>query len=99
MGNVSISLAAICHAKNNPELETWCRDIINILEWEGGKLDKHVGILRIVKNASKLFNGNMIVFSDVSGAIHVMGITAYSGASYIWGATIQVLSRRVGIYY
>ena len=37
--------------------------------------------------------------SDVSGAIHVMRITAYSGATYIWGATTQVLSRRVGIYY
>ena len=30
--------------------------------------------------------------SDVSGAIRAMGITAYSGAKYIWGATIQVLS-------
>ena len=38
-----------------------------------------------------------ITFSDVSGAIHVMGISAYSGATYIWGATIQVLSRHVGI--
>ena len=50
MGNVSLSIAALCHAKNLPELETWFRDVI-ILEWEGGKLDKYVGILRIVKNA------------------------------------------------
>ena len=48
MGNVSLSIAALCHAKNLPELETWSRDII-ILEWEQGKLDKYVGILRIGK--------------------------------------------------
>ena len=46
MGNVSLSIAALCHAKNLPELETWSRDII-ILEWEQGKVDKYVGILRI----------------------------------------------------
>ena len=47
MGNVSLSIiAALCHAKNLQKLETWLRDII-ILEWEGGKLDKYVGILRI----------------------------------------------------
>ena len=48
MGNVSLSIAALCQAKNLPELETWSRDII-ILEWEQGKLDKYVGILRIGK--------------------------------------------------
>ena len=31
--------------------------------------------------------------SDVSGAIHVMGITTYSRATYIRGATIPILSR------
>ena len=31
--------------------------------------------------------------------MHVMGITAYSGATYIWEAISQELSRRVGIYY
>ena len=46
MGNVSLSIAALCHAKNLPELETLSRDII-ILEWEQGKVDKYVGILRI----------------------------------------------------
>ena len=61
MGNVSLSIAALCHAKNLPELETWLRDII-ILEWEGGKLDKYVGILTIVKNALILINGNKIIF-------------------------------------
>ena len=61
MGNVSLSIAALCHAKNLPELETWFRDII-ILEWERGKLDKYVGILRIVKNALILINGNKIIF-------------------------------------
>ena len=35
MGNVSISAADLCHAKNLPELGTWFRDII-ILEMEGG---------------------------------------------------------------
>ena len=50
MGNVSLSIAALCHAKNLPELEAWFRDII-ILEWEHGKLDKYVGILKIEKNA------------------------------------------------
>ena len=48
MANVSLSIAALCHAKNLPELETWSRDII-ILEWEQGKPDKYVGILRIGK--------------------------------------------------
>ena len=51
MGNVSLSIDALCHAKNLPELETWFRDII-ILEWEGGKLDNYVGILMIVENPS-----------------------------------------------
>ena len=46
MGNVCLSIVALCQAKNLPELETWSRDII-ILEWEHGKLDKYVGILRI----------------------------------------------------
>ena len=49
MRNVSLFIAAICYAKNLLELETWFRHII-ILEWEPGKLDKYVGILRIVKN-------------------------------------------------
>ena len=48
MGNGSLSIAALCQAKNLPELETWSRDII-ILEWEQGKPDKYVGILRIGK--------------------------------------------------
>ena len=50
MGNVSLSIASICHAKNKSELETWFEDII-ILEWEREKLDKYVGVVRIVKNA------------------------------------------------
>ena len=50
MGNVSVSIAALCHAKNLPELETWFRNII-MWEWEGGTLDKYVEILRIVNNA------------------------------------------------
>ena len=50
MGNVSLSIAALCNAKNLSELETWFTDII-ILQWEGGELDKYFGILRIVKNA------------------------------------------------
>ena len=33
MGNVSLSIAALCHANNLPELETFFRDIIT-LEWE-----------------------------------------------------------------
>ena len=37
MGDVSLSIAALCHAKNKPELETWFRVII-VLEWERGKL-------------------------------------------------------------
>ena len=37
-GNVSLSITALCHAGNLPELETWFRDII-IAEWERGKLD------------------------------------------------------------
>ena len=48
MANVSLSIAAFCHAKNLTELETWIRDII-ILEWEHGKLDKYVAILKIGK--------------------------------------------------
>ena len=28
-----------------------------------------------------------------------MGITAFSEATYIWGANMQLLSRRVEIYY
>ena len=48
MANVSLSIATLCHAQNLPELETWSRDII-MLKWEQGKLDKHVGILRIGK--------------------------------------------------
>ena len=48
MGNVCLFIAALCHAQNLAELETWSRDII-ILEWEQGKLDKYVGILKIEK--------------------------------------------------
>ena len=48
MGNVSPTIATLCHAKNLPELETWSRDII-MLKWEPGKLDRYVGILRIGK--------------------------------------------------
>ena len=48
MGNVSLSIAGLGHAQNLPELETWSRDII-MLEWEQGKLDEYVGILRIGK--------------------------------------------------
>ena len=48
MGNVSLSIAALCQAKNLPELETWFRDII-ILAWEQEKLDKYVGISRLEK--------------------------------------------------
>ena len=33
-----------------------------MLEWSRGKLDKYVGILRIVKNALILINGNKIIF-------------------------------------
>ena len=32
------------------------------MEWKRGKLDKYVGILRIVKNALILINGNKIIF-------------------------------------
>ena len=49
MRNVSLSIAALCQAKNLPELETRFRDII-ILEWERGQLDKYDGILRFAKN-------------------------------------------------
>ena len=56
MVNVSLSIAALCHAKNLPKLETWFGDII-ISEWEEGKRDKYVRILRIVKNA--LIRGNL----------------------------------------
>ena len=38
MGNVSLSIAALYHAENLPELETWFWDII-IVERERGKLD------------------------------------------------------------
>ena len=50
MGDVSLSIAALCHAKNKPESGTCFGDII-VLEWERGKLDKYLGILRIVKDA------------------------------------------------
>ena len=67
MGNVSIFIAALCHAKNLPELETWSRDII-ILEWEGGKLDEYVGILRFVKNTLIL----IIVVSKIPKGFHTL---------------------------
>ena len=38
MGDVSLSIVALCHAKNLPELETWFRDII-IGSRERGELD------------------------------------------------------------
>ena len=60
MGNVSLSIAALCHTKNLPELETWFRDIV-ILEWEQGKLDKYVGILRIGK---KCINNEWRIITD-----------------------------------
>ena len=96
MGNVSLFIAALCHAKNLPELKTWFRNII-ILEWEGGKLDNYVGNSRIVKNALILVNGNKITFHMSVEPIPDMGTTAYSGAT--WRATIQALSRRVVISY
>ena len=67
----------------------------------GGKLDKYVGILRIVKNALILINGNKIIF-QMSVELYTsweLLHTWYSRATYIWRATIQVISRRVGIYY
>ena len=62
MGNVSLPIAALCHAKNLPELETWFRNII-ILEWEGGKLDTYVGTLRIVKNAPFKARSNFLLIA------------------------------------
>ena len=62
MGNVSLSIAALCQAKNLPELETWSRDII-ILEWEQGKLDKYVGILRIGKKKCINIGGSSLITS------------------------------------
>ena len=78
----------------------WKHGLGTISHWNGngGKLDKYVGIWRIVKYALILINGNKIIF-QVSVELYVMGITAYSRATYIWRATIQVISRRVGIYY
>ena len=64
MGNVSLSIAALCHAKNLPELETWSRDII-ILEWEQGKLDKYVGILRIEKKCIDNGGSSLITSKSV----------------------------------
>ena len=66
MGYVSLSIAALCHSKNLPELETWFRDII-IFEWEGGKLDKYVGMLRIVKNA--LIEGKLDEYVGILGFV------------------------------
>ena len=116
MGNVSLSIAALCHAKNLPELETWFRNII-ILEWEGGKLDnyveilrivknaliggkldKYVGILRIVKNALILINGNKITF-HMSVELYPTWELLHTVSGATCRATIQVLSRRVVIYY
>ena len=64
MGNVSLSIAALCHAKNLTELETWSRDII-ILEWEQGKLDKYVGILRIEKKCIDNGGSSLITSKSV----------------------------------
>ena len=99
MGNVSLPIAALCHAKNLPELETWFRDII-ILEWERGKLDKYVGILRIVKNALILINGNKTIF-QMSVELYTSWELLHTAELHTSGElrTIQVLSRRVGIYY
>ena len=69
MANVRLSIAALCHAKNLPELETWFRDII-ILEWEHGKLDKYVGILKIEKNA--------LIMEDPVSYTHLTLPTIYS---------------------
>ena len=63
MGNVSLSIAALCQAKNLPELGTWSRDII-ILEWEQGKRDKYVGILRIGKKKSINNGGSSLITSS-----------------------------------
>ena len=62
MANVSLSIAAFCHAKNLTELETWFRDII-ILEWEQGKLDKYVGILKIKKKCNKNGGSSSLITS------------------------------------
>ena len=64
MGNVSLSIVALCHAKNLPELETWSRDII-ILEWEPGKVDKYVGILRIGKKCINNGGSSLITSKSV----------------------------------
>ena len=62
MGNVCLSIVALCQAKNLPELETWSRDII-ILEWEQGKPHKHVGILRIGKKKCINNGGSSLITS------------------------------------
>ena len=57
MGNAGLSIAALCRAKNLPELETWYKDITS--EWKRGTLDNmYAGILRIVKNALIFINGS-----------------------------------------
>ena len=42
----------------------WKHGLGTLSHWNGngGKLDKYVGILRIVKNALILINGNKIIF-------------------------------------
>ena len=65
----------------------------------GGKLDKYVGILRIVKNALILINGNKIIF-QMSVELYTSWELLHTGELHTSGrATIQVISRRVGIYY
>ena len=65
MGNVSISIAALCQAKNLPELETWSRDIIIVLEWEQGKPDKYAGISRIGKKCINNGGSSLITSKSV----------------------------------
>ena len=42
----------------------WKHGLGTLSHWNGngGKLDKYVGILRIVKNALILINGNIVIF-------------------------------------
>ena len=51
----------------------WKHGLGTLSHWNGngGKLDKYVGILRIVKNALILINGNKIIFQ--------MSVELYTG--------------------
>ena len=92
-------MAALCHAKNLPELETWFRDII-ILEWEGGKLDKYVGILRIVKNALRggkfdkyvenlRFVKNAVILINGNKIIFQMSVELYTSGELLHTAELH----------